>query len=142
MNRTRVVTRTVAAVAAAATAAALLVGCSLVPQELRDIAGQLPTTLSAAIPDDFPSEVPLVDGTVVVATKPTTDSWAVTIAVPDQATADSASTLLTDAGFTAVPLVSGSFTNGTYVVVIASASLDIAGVGLQYLVTYGPTSGQ
>lgn len=128
--------RVVAVAAGLAVAAGALAGCSLIEAPVRDIVDQAQEANPlGSVPSDFPSEVPLVEGDVLVGLKPTDGSWSVTIGVADEAAAQESVTLLEDAGF--VELVEGSktFTGDAYNVVVQWASVDGGGVGVAYVVT-------
>ncbi|TXK19595.1 hypothetical protein [Homoserinibacter sp. GY 40078] len=132
-------TRILAAVAAAVLAGTTLAGCSLLPDPVRDIVDQVqesgvPNPLGS-IPDDFPDEVPLVDGDVLVGLKPTDDSWTVTIQVADEAAATESTTLLEDAGFTQQFEGTGAYTDGTWLVIVQWSPIDDGGYGVAYVVT-------
>lgn len=80
------------------------------------------------LPDGFPvDEVPIVQGRIVSGfTVPGSgseprDSWQLTIAVPDEATAKSAESLLEAAGYTNAVI---AWDNGTYFVVVAPSEAD------------------
>lgn len=128
--------RFVAAAAALALAGGALAGCSLVEAPVRDLVDQAQEANPlGSLPADFPAEVPLVEGTVLVGVKPSDGSWGVTIAVADEAAAEQSVTLLEDAGF--VELVEGSktFTGDAYNVAVQWAAVDGGGVGVAYVVT-------
>lgn len=128
--------RIAAAAAGLAVAAGVLTGCSLIEAPVRDLVDQAQEANPlGSVPSDFPSEVPLVEGDVLVGLTPTEGTWSVTIGVADEAAAEQSVTLLEDAGF--VELVEGSktFTSDAYNVVVQWASVDGGGVGVAYVVT-------
>lgn len=144
-------TRISAAVAALALPGVLLLGgCSMIPdigipgvdpeQTIEDILdGVVPDGVAletGELPASFPSEVPLVDGEVLVAFAVPGDageSYQVTIRVPDQASADQAGPLLEGAGFTKAPV---GYTGHGYLVAVTSQSVgEGVGVGVVYVVT-------
>jgi hypothetical protein len=91
--------------------------------------GDLDIDLGGELPDDFPSEVPLIDGKVITSTAMTIDdgrSWMVNLSVKDgKAAAEEARAALTSAGFEETvwsdlgEMKSGNFSNGTYSVSLA-----------------------
>jgi len=128
--------RIAAAAAGLAVAAGVLTGCSLIEAPVRDLVDQAQEANPlGSVPSDFPSEVPLVEGDVLVGLTPTEGTWSVTIGVADEAAAEQSVTLLEDAGF--VELVEGSktFTSDAYNVVVQWAAVDGGGVGVAYVVT-------
>ena len=119
-------------------AASTLTGCSLIPDPVRDIVDQAQDNgvenPLASIPDDWPAEVPVVDGEVLVGIKPAEGAWGASIKVADEAAAQEAATLLTDAGFTEAIPGTTSFENANYTVVVQWAEIDEGGFGVNYVV--------
>ena len=119
-------------------AASTLTGCSLIPDPVRDIVDQAQDNgvenPLASIPEDWPAEVPIVEGEVIVGIKPTEGTWGATIKVADEAAAQEAATLLTDAGFTELIPGTTTFENENYTVVVQWGEADGGGVGVAYVV--------
>lgn len=130
--------RLAAALSALALASGALTGCSLIPDPVRDVVDQAQDNgienPLGSIPDDWPAEVPIVEGEVLVGIKPTEGSWGATIKVADEAAAQEAVTLLTDAGFTELIPGTTSFENANYTVVVQWGDIDEGGVGVAYVV--------
>lgn len=116
-------------------ASPLLSGCSLINNFLPNGAGGgIPTGVvpMQSVPDDFPSDVPLVDGEVVLGLslpgKNGDKAWNVTIKVADANAFDDITTQLTDAGFEYQELgsndqgSSGAFTKDPYTVLVVVSS--------------------
>jgi hypothetical protein len=113
----------------------VLSGCSLIDNFLPNgVSGGIPAGVvpTQTIPDDFPSDVPLVDGDVVLGvTLPGENgdtAWNVTMKVADAEAFDEITTQLTDAGFDYQQLgsnddgSSGAFTKDPYTVLVVVAS--------------------
>jgi len=98
-----------------------------------------------SIPDDFPAEVPLVDGEVVsafgVGTAPE-KAWNVTITVADASALDSIKAQLEGAGFSSEVddaaiggLTGGMYSNENYAVLIVVAEDGSGGWAASYTIT-------
>lgn len=101
-----------------------LTGCSQIVNQVTGGAVDLPGN---TVPDDFPSDVPLVDGTVVLGGAIGDDTgkvWNVAIEVPGIEAYDDIDAQLTDAGFASQGVAdqdggkAGTFTKDPYVVVL------------------------
>lgn len=128
--------RLATAAAAVTVMTSVLAGCSLIPDPVRDIVDQAQEGATlGSLPEGFPTEVPLVEGDILVGLKPSDTSWSVTIGVADESAVAEAATLLEDAGY--VELIEGSntYTGESYIVVVQSASVDGGGTGVLYVVT-------
>ena len=129
--------RRVVAAAAVAAVAAALTGCSLVQdlvnQGVDEVTGGQGDFSLGTVPEDFPAEVPLAEGDVILSAKPTPDSWAVTIRVADDAAAQAAADAVEEAGFT--PLAEGTtvYENDTYHVALTWTAVE-GGTGVAYVV--------
>lgn len=129
--------RRLLAVAGAVLAIGMLSGCSmaqdLVNQGIDEVTGGEGELSLGTVPDDFPAEVPLADGDVLLSAKPTADSWAVTIRVADDAAAQAAADAVEAAGF--APLVDGTtvYENDSYHVALSWTTVE-GGVGVAYVV--------
>jgi hypothetical protein len=102
--RTRRITLAIAGLLVAG--APLLAGCSVINDVVHDVTGQdLPAGLAGGmtLPDDFPREVPLIDGDLVFAVSLPGDggakTWNVTIEVSGADAFDTIRAQLGDAGF-------------------------------------------
>ena len=130
--------RRVLAVAGAALVVGALAGCSLVQdtvnQGIDQVTGGTGELSLGTVPDDFPQEVPLADGDVLLSAKPTADSWAVTIRVADDAAAQAAADAVVDAGFTASLEGTTVYENDSYRVALTWTAVE-GGVGVAYVVT-------
>lgn len=98
-----------------------------------------------SVPDDFPAEIPLIDGDVVAAfgvgTAPD-KVWTVTIAVPDASAVDTIKAELEGAGFTANindaslgGITGGMYTNENHGVLVVVAEDGNGGWTATYTVT-------
>jgi len=129
--------RRIVAAAGAALVVGVLAGCAMVQdvvnQGIDDATGGQGEFSVGTVPEDFPQEVPLAEGDVLLSAKPTTDSWAVTIRVADDAAAQAAADAVEDAGFT--PLVEGTtvYENDTYHVALTWTAVE-GGAGVAYVV--------
>ncbi|MGO4535004.1 hypothetical protein [Leifsonia sp. 2MCAF36] len=89
---------------------------------------------SEELPSDFPkSDIPLIDGTVLVARGDKDNGWAVTVQPSGKTGFADAQSALKAKGFTEQPGATDSkavFTNGTYTV-----ALGTPGVSVSYVVT-------
>lgn len=113
--------------------APLLGGCSLINQFLPGggIGGVIP---GQGVPSDFPSDVPLIDGEVILGLAVPGDegqkAWNVTIKVSGADAFDAIKAQLTDAGFEYQELgstgdgASGGFTKEPYTVIVVVAQAD------------------
>ncbi|MFT4283299.1 MAG: hypothetical protein QM598_00520 [Protaetiibacter sp.] len=135
MTRTHRI-RTAAIVAALALSIGALAGCSLIPNPVRDIAEQAEKANPlGSLPADWPAEVPVVDGDVVVGVKSTETAWGATIKVADASGLDEAASLLEGAGFSEAIADTYSYEGEAYFVQLAGSELDDDGYGIVYLVT-------
>lgn len=129
----------------------LLSGCSLIDNFLPNgVSGGIPSGVvpSQSVPDDFPSDVPLADGEVLLGLslpgKNGDTAWNVTIKVADDTAFDDISTQLTDAGFDSQKLESkdgrssGAFTKDPYTVLVV-VSLENGDWTANYTVTDAET---
>lgn len=99
-------------------------------------------TMGGEVPDDFPSEVPLADGKVVMSSS-TPDGWSVIMEVDGEFTEVSEVALdaIVQAGFsedsrtTAGEYVALMGTDGTYDVMVTATPADSGGTNLSYTVT-------
>jgi hypothetical protein len=93
-----------------------------------------PSATSEKLPSDFPkSDVPLVDGIVLVARGDKNDGWSVTVQPKTKTGFADAGAALQKAGFTQQPGATDSkavYSNGTYTVAISTP-----GASVTYLVT-------
>jgi hypothetical protein len=98
-----------------------------------------------SVPDDFPAEVPLIDGEIAAAfgvgTAPD-KVWTVTIAVPDASALDTIKADLEAAGFTSEiddaaigEITGGMYTNENYGVLVVVAEDGNGGWAASYTVT-------
>lgn len=98
-----------------------------------------------SVPDDFPAEVPLIDGEVVsafgVGTEPD-KIWTITITVPDASALDTIKADLEGAGFTSAVddaavggITGGMYTNDSYGVLVVVAEDGNGGWAANYTVT-------
>ena len=104
-RRRRVLSLVLAGVLATA-GPALLGGCSAIEGIIEQQTGQEVELGGREVPADFPEEVPLIEGEVILGSVIGSDSqriWNVIIKVGDGAL-DQITTQLTDAGFTATPV--------------------------------------
>jgi hypothetical protein len=103
----------------------------------------------SSIPDDFPSDIPLADGTVVSGNRVGSGDgavWNVTITVADPTLPSELTTLLTDAGFRSTSDIPGmpdtggtaAFTNDVYGVVLVVTDNSDATFSANYTVTAVP----
>ncbi|AYF98490.1 hypothetical protein [Protaetiibacter intestinalis] len=121
--------RLAAALAALALTAGGLAGCSLIPNPVKDIVENGGGDSGndnplGSLPADWPSEVPVVDGTILVGLKTTDTAWGATILVADEAAAKQSTTLLESAGFTPLFEGSTSYENDRYTVVVQWGDTD------------------
>jgi hypothetical protein len=136
-----------AVIAASVLIAPAVSGCSFNPIEsaIEGATGGNVDIGGTSVPDDFPSEVPLIDGEVVsgfgVGTAPE-KAWNVTIKVPDASALDEIKTQLEGAGFTSDiddaeigGITGGMYSNGTYSVLIVVAEDGNGGWAAAYTVT-------
>lgn len=143
-NRTRV---TVAILVAALTVVPAVTACSFNPIEsaIKEATGGNVDIGGKSIPDDFPAEVPLVDGEVVsafgVGTAPE-KAWNVTIKVTDASALDAIKTQLEGAGFSSEiddaavgGLTGGMYTNESYGVLVVVAEDGNGDWAASYTVT-------
>lgn len=101
-----------------------------------------------SIPDDFPAEIPLIDGDVTAAFgvgKAPDKVWTVTISVPDASALDTIKADLEGAGFTSEidnaaigEITGGMYTNENYGVLIVVAEDGDGGWVASYTVTPVP----
>jgi hypothetical protein len=132
----------------------LLTGCSLIDNVLDSATGgTIPDGLDTGttVPDDFPSEVPLVDGDVVFAVSLPGDNnekaWNVTINVSGADAFEGIKTQLTDAGFEYQGVsdgesgTSGVFRKDDLTVLVGVAAGDGDQWVANYTVTTAETSG-
>jgi hypothetical protein len=124
-----------------------LTGCSLISGAVKNATGGNVDVGGAAVPEGFPAEVPLIDGKVTFGAAVGNDKdghvYNVTILTTDADPLTTASTKLTDAGFTTDEALTGSsaatkasgFTNGTYGVLVVVADTDKDGTIVNYTVT-------
>jgi hypothetical protein len=137
----------VAAVAACLLIAPAVSGCSFNPIEsaIEGVTGGNVDIGGASVPDDFPAEVPLIDGEVAsgfgVGTAPE-KIWNVTIKVTDASALDTINGEMEAAGFSsdvgdaAVGGISGGmYSNGTYSVLVVVAEDGDGGWAAAYTVT-------
>src|SRR5690554_3246737 len=133
-------------IAASVLVAPALSGCSFNPIEsaIEGATGGNVDIGGTSVPDDFPSEVPLIDGEVVsgfgVGTAPE-KAWNVTIKVPDASALDTIKGQLEGAGFASDiddaaigGLTGGMYSNGTYSVLIVVAEDGNGGWAAAYTV--------
>lgn len=89
---------------------------------------------SKSLPSDFPkSDVPLVDGTIIVANGDHNDGWSVTVQPKDKNGFADAKAALEKAGYTVQPGATDSkavYTNAKYTVAVGTP-----GVAVTYVVT-------
>src|SRR5690554_4180054 len=136
-----------AALAIAGLVIAPLSGCSINPIEsaIEEATGGNVDIGGKSIPDDFPAEVPLVDGEVVsafgVGTAPE-KAWNVTITVADASALDSIKAQLEGAGFSSEVddaaiggLTGGMYSNENYAVLIVVAEDGSGGWAASYTIT-------
>ncbi len=124
--------RLAALAAASALLASCLAGCSLIGNPVEELVERgVEDTLGEGaefglgeVPTDFPGEVPLPEGEVVLGAKPTADSWMVTIRVPDEASARAAADAVEGAGFTPIAPGATIYRNDAYDVAVQWAQLD------------------
>jgi len=97
----------------------LVSGCSVINNVVRSVSsGQVPEGLGTGttVPSDFPSEVPLIDGEVVLGLSLPGDDgekvWNVTINVSGADAFDAIKTQLTDAGFEYQSVTEGESASG------------------------------
>src|SRR5690554_2570093 len=134
-------------IAASVLVAPALSGCSMNPIEsaIEGATGGNVDIGGTSIPDDFPSEVPLIDGEVVgafgVGTAPD-KVWTVTVKVPEASAADTIKADLEGAGFTAAVddaaiggLSGGMYSNENYGVLVVVAEDGDGGWAANYTVT-------
>lgn len=140
-------TRAVASIAIilAIAAAPILSGCS-VQSIIENATGGQVDVGGKSVPDDFPTEVPLIDGEVVYGGglgSGESKAWNVTIKVADLAAFETISASLTEAGFTP-PLtgsgeleggVGGAFENANYGLLVVVSSDGGEGFIANYTVT-------
>ena len=120
-----------------------LSGCSLARNAVESATGV--DIGDGGVPDDFPAEVPLVDGEVVFGGSAGTDDakgWNVTINVADATAFDTASAALVAAGFAAPAALgtdatgtSGTFLKAPYTVILVVSQLEEQWVA-NYTVTF------
>ena len=135
-NRTRLVMQRkglTAVIAASLLIAPTLAGCSANPIEsaIEGVTGGNVDLSGTTIPDDFPSEVPLLDGEVVNAMAAGTAPekiWTVTMKVTDASVLEGVKADMEAAGFTSElgdaavgGLTGGMYSNETYSVLIVVA---------------------
>ncbi|MBX3194662.1 MAG: hypothetical protein R2717_04195 [Schumannella sp.] len=135
LRRTRNTPLALALAGAMLVTAPLLGGCSIINQFLPGggggIGGVIPGT---GVPSDFPSEVPLIDGEVLLGLSVPGDdgekAWNVTIKVSGADAFDTIKDQLTGAGFEYQELgttgdgASGGFTKEPYAVIVVVAQAD------------------
>jgi hypothetical protein len=103
----------------------------------------------SSVPSDFPSDIPLADGTVVSGNRVGTGDgavWNVTITVADPTLPSELTTLLTDAGFRSTSDIPGmpdtggtaALTNDVYGVVLVVTDNSDATFSANYTVTAVP----
>ncbi|MBC7591809.1 MAG: hypothetical protein H7226_12330 [Salinibacterium sp.] len=95
-----------------------LAACSLNPVEsiIEQATGGDVDLGGAALPEGFPTEVPLVDGEILFGggmTAEATQVWNVTIRVTDAAAFETVTTQLTDAGFVTSDMIGGTTDAGS-----------------------------
>ena len=136
-----------AVIAASVLIAPAVTGCSFNPIEsaIEGATGGNVDVGGTTVPDDFPSEVPLIDGEVAAAFavgKAPEKVWNVTIKVPDASALETIKTQMEGAGFTSDvdeaaigDLTGGMYSNGTYSVLIVVAEDGNGGWAAAYTVT-------
>jgi len=151
MNHAKGGSRRHRGIAASVLAACVLItplaACSMNPIEsaIEGATGGNVDIGGTSIPDDFPSEVPLIDGEVVgafgVGTAPD-KVWTVTVKVPEASAADTIKADLEGAGFTAAVddaaiggLSGGMYSNENYGVLVVVAEDGDGGWAANYTVT-------
>ncbi|MHA6669034.1 hypothetical protein ACX3O0_09210 [Homoserinimonas sp. A447] len=136
-----------AVIAASVLIAPAVSGCSFNPLEsaIEGVTGGNVDVGGTSVPDDFPSEIPLIEGEVAAAFavgKAPEKIWNVTIKVPDASALDTIKTQLEGAGFTndvddaAVGgITGGMYSNGNYAVLVVVAEDGNGGWAAAYTVT-------
>jgi hypothetical protein len=121
------------AIAAALTVASLA-GCSGTGSEANSTPSASETAASQSLPSDFPkSDVPLVDGVVVVARGDKDNGWSVTVQPKGKSGFDDAKSQLEKAGYTQQAGATDTkavYTNDKYTVAVGTP-----GVSVTYTVT-------
>lgn len=124
---------TIALAAGLVLAAPLLSGCGVINNVVSNATGGDVNLPSNSVPDDFPSEVPLADGTVTLGMSlgdETAKAWNVSVEVSGAESFDAIATQLTDAGFTREPVTdgteatTGAFTKDELTVLVVVAQTD------------------
>ena len=121
------------AVIAAALTITSLAGCSSTGTDggstSTATASASPTAAAEKLPADFPkSDVPLVDGIVLVARGDKNDGWSVTVQPKSKTGFADAGAALQKAGFTQQPGATDTkavYTNGTYTVAISTPGASV-----------------
>jgi hypothetical protein len=138
---------TVAIVAAALAIVPTVSACSVNPIEsaIEQATGGNVDVGGTSIPDDFPAEVPLIDGEVVSAFGVGSEAekaWNVTIKVADASALDTIKSQLEGAGFTSEiddaaigGLTGGMYTNANYGVLVVVAEDGNGGWAASYTLT-------
>ncbi|WP_158864878.1 hypothetical protein [Leifsonia sp. AG29] len=125
-------------------AAPALAGCSF-QSAVKDLTGGNVNIGGASVPSDFPSAVPLTKGSVILGASvgsPEHEVWNVTVKVSGPEAADSIQKQLADAKFaggfqTQDQGSAGTFTNGTYGVLVVVTDSGHNGWVANYSVTKG-----
>ena len=145
----RIRTRIIAAAAAALLLPIGLAGCQVVESVVEGATGGDVTIGGPSVPEDFPAEVPLVEGTVINGSSVEKDgvrAWNVTVQVADVSAFDGIRAELEAAGFAAMPgydmqeregTITGLFGDEQYSVLVAVTTQEPVGTVANYTVTPG-----
>lgn len=149
MKRTRMLVGLPLAIVLAVGVAPALTGCGI-EGTIKDVTGGNVDIGGSKVPADFPSEVPLYKGDVVFgATVGSGDGkvWNVTVKLPDARAFQDIQKQLADAGFTSVNAATapdgggtGTFTDGTYGVIVVVTSAGVNGWVANYSVSRVPAA--
>lgn len=136
MTRTRKLSTAIALVAALLVTPALT-GCGMLEGIIEQASDGAIDVSMGSLPDDWPAEVPVIDGEIIVGGSANADDgtpgWNVTITVDDATAYDAIKAQLEGAGFTEVELAetdgsadvaSGAFSNANYGVYVAVTGTD------------------
>lgn len=122
-----------AALLAALTAAALT-GCSTGTSSTTPSPSATATVASEKLPSDFPTaDVPLIDGTIVVARGDADNGWSITVQPTAKKGFAAASAALTKAGYTEQP--GGTDTKAVFVNDKYTVAVGTPGLSVTYTVT-------